>query len=63
MVQPHLIEFTIYEGDSQGEWGSAGYTLKKPVHEHLYKKSEMEVAIDAFLRGSEPNAAVIITED
>jgi len=59
-MQPHLIEFRIYEGGSQEDWAMPG---RDPVHQHLYKKSEMVVAMDAFLRGSRPSDAVIITED
>lgn len=35
----------------------------KPVLKHIYKKSEIGVAIEAFLRDAQSNDAVIITED
>lgn len=58
-IQPHLIEFRIYDGDS-GDWALPG---AEPVHRHLYKKSEIETAIDAFLRGSEPDDVITLSED
>lgn len=57
MIQPHLIDFRIYDGR---DWAMSGV---EPVHQQLYKKSHMNDAIGAFLRGAEPNDAIVITED
>jgi len=55
-LQPHLIELRIYLGESWGEPNSPSL-----IHRHLYKKGEMGVAIDAFLRGSQPDDAIVIS--
>lgn len=57
VFQPHLLEFRVYEGDG---WTKAG---AQPIQQALFKKPEMEHAIELFLQGAEENAAIIITED
>ena len=59
MMQAHLVEFRIYSGP-RDEWAKPGV---EPVHQHYYKKSEIGVAIDAFLRGADPADAITISED
>ena len=57
MIQPHMVEFRIYDGR---DWATTGV---EPVHQQYYKKSQMDAEIEAFLRGAEPDDAIIITED
>ncbi len=54
VIQPRFIQLRIYNGED--------IVATPPVFEHTYKKSEMEPAMDQFLRGAAPTDSVQFTE-
>ena len=58
MLQPHGIELRIYLGEPSNSY----FDAPNLVHQQIYKKSQMESAITAFLQGAETMDAVTITD-